>query len=395
LRGTASFATSTITASFATSAVTASFANNFTVAGTITAQKLVVQTITSSILYSSGSNIFGNDISNTQIITGSLYQTGSLASFMGKVGINTDTPAGYLDVRSTAGDFTTPLINLTTMAGGAPADEIIQSSYGVLAGLKRMNGKYAYGNDVLLIGAFDGNSNFTGNLGIGLSGFEIPQAALDIKSTTKGFLMPRMTTADVLNLMPVTGSKVYNTTINAFQYYNGSQWQTVGTTNYKVFTALLTQSGTDGTLENNDLNIGTAYKITDNQGLSGWDFTNVGAPNNNVGTVFTATGTTPNDWTNGYLIFGMPVITVLENTLGDVSSIPGVEGVYYLKSANLFTINKTTILNGSGFNLNTYETGLVETAFYDASTIQIQSYRGGMLENDMLNKTTIEIRVYN
>jgi hypothetical protein len=46
---------------------------------TITAQTLVVQTVTSSIVYSSGSNIFGNSLSNTQIMTGSVSITGSLS----------------------------------------------------------------------------------------------------------------------------------------------------------------------------------------------------------------------------------------------------------------------------------------------------------------------------
>ena len=45
--------------------------------GTITAQTLVVQTVTSSIVYSSGSNIFGNSQSNVQQMTGSLRVTGS------------------------------------------------------------------------------------------------------------------------------------------------------------------------------------------------------------------------------------------------------------------------------------------------------------------------------
>jgi hypothetical protein len=78
----ASFATSASQAQNATSssfALTSSFANNFTVAGTLTAQTLVVQTITSSIIYSSGSNIFGNSLANTQVLTGSVTVTGSLA----------------------------------------------------------------------------------------------------------------------------------------------------------------------------------------------------------------------------------------------------------------------------------------------------------------------------
>ena len=47
--------------------------------GTITAQTLVVQTVTSSVVYSSGSNIFGNDLTNTQQLTGSVTVTGSLS----------------------------------------------------------------------------------------------------------------------------------------------------------------------------------------------------------------------------------------------------------------------------------------------------------------------------
>lgn len=67
------------TASIATNAITASSADNFLVRNTLTAQTLVVQTVTSSVIYSSGSNIFGNNIANTQIITGSVTVTGSLA----------------------------------------------------------------------------------------------------------------------------------------------------------------------------------------------------------------------------------------------------------------------------------------------------------------------------
>jgi len=60
-------------------AATSSYADNFKVAGTLTAQTIVAQIITSSVLYSSGSNVFGNDLSNTQIFTGSVKITGSLA----------------------------------------------------------------------------------------------------------------------------------------------------------------------------------------------------------------------------------------------------------------------------------------------------------------------------
>ena len=60
-------------------AQTSSYASAFNVAGTLTATTLVVQTVTSSVIYSSGSNVFGNNIANTQILTGSVTVTGSLA----------------------------------------------------------------------------------------------------------------------------------------------------------------------------------------------------------------------------------------------------------------------------------------------------------------------------
>jgi hypothetical protein len=77
-----------INATSASYAQTSSFANDFTVAGTLTAQKLVIQTISSSIIYSSGSNVFGDELSDTQQFTGSVSITGSL-SINGKDFINT------------------------------------------------------------------------------------------------------------------------------------------------------------------------------------------------------------------------------------------------------------------------------------------------------------------
>ena len=50
---------------------------SLTATGTLTAQTLVVQTVTSSIVYSSGSNIFGNSSANTQKFTGSVLISGS------------------------------------------------------------------------------------------------------------------------------------------------------------------------------------------------------------------------------------------------------------------------------------------------------------------------------
>ena len=50
-------------------------------------------------------------------------------------------------------------------------------------------------------------------------------AKLDIASTTQGFLPPRMTTTQRDAIAgPATGLTIYNTTIKAFQVYNGTAW---------------------------------------------------------------------------------------------------------------------------------------------------------------------------
>jgi len=68
-----------------------SITGSLVVSSTITAQTLVVQTVTSSILYSSGSNIFGNQLANTQTFTGSVNITGSQIVF-GSIGVNKAVP---------------------------------------------------------------------------------------------------------------------------------------------------------------------------------------------------------------------------------------------------------------------------------------------------------------
>ena len=67
---------------------------------------------------------------------------------------------------------------------------------------------------------------------VGINTVPAASAALDVSSTTKGMLVPRMTTAqrDAI-ASPTTGLMVYNTTVNAFQFYNGTAWSAVGASN--------------------------------------------------------------------------------------------------------------------------------------------------------------------
>ena len=77
---------------------TQSITGSLTVTGQIIAQTLNVQQVTSSIVYSSGSNVFGCDINSRQTFTGSFYQTGSVASFSDRLGVGTVSPTSGLEV---------------------------------------------------------------------------------------------------------------------------------------------------------------------------------------------------------------------------------------------------------------------------------------------------------
>ncbi|PKF72283.1 hypothetical protein [Chryseobacterium sp. PMSZPI] len=64
-----------------------------------------------------------------------------------------------------------------------------------------------------------------GNVGIGTAS-PSAGAILDLTSTTKGFLPPRMTTAqrDAMSARPA-GTIVYNTSLNCMQYWSGTAWR--------------------------------------------------------------------------------------------------------------------------------------------------------------------------
>lgn len=166
--------------------------------------------------------------------------------------------------------------------------------------------------------------------------------------------------------------------------------------NYKVYTALLTQSdaSSPGVLSNSDLTIGVTYQIK--TGSSGsFDFTNVGAPNNNIGTYFMATGTTPNDWASAFLNYdtGAPTAIVLENTIGNIYFEYANAGEYVCKSPSLFTVNKTTIDMDAYCQNGNPEANLIYRDL-DIASFTIGTYKGGFY-NDYLSKNRLEIRVYN
>jgi hypothetical protein len=91
---------------------------SLTVTGQVVAQTLNVQQVTSSIVYSSGSNVFGNSLSNTQQFTGSLQVSGSSHNILGNVGIGpTGTPVSELQVGKSS-DVTIAMSNSSSVTSG-------------------------------------------------------------------------------------------------------------------------------------------------------------------------------------------------------------------------------------------------------------------------------------
>jgi hypothetical protein len=174
---------------------------------------------------------------------------------------------------------------------------------------------------------------------------------------------------------------------------------------YKVYTALLSQSGesVDETQSSGTLLIGRTYTI--NTFTNGGDFTNVGAPNNDFLTKFVATGEVPNSWGTvvdpsfGTLAYntGAPVVTVLENTIGNVYWSYSTAGLYTgTIDEDLVTEGKqavffpTVAISTSGIKYFVAIENITVNGI-----VGIYSTDGTDFINDGLVDFPIEIRVYN
>ena len=173
---------------------------------------------------------------------------------------------------------------------------------------------------------------------------------------------------------------------------------------YKVYTALLTQSGGD------DFQYGVGFPLiigrtyTFDNSLSGDNFSNVGGPNITVdnsydGYSFVATGTTPISWSGGSTLTwntGAPVVTVLENTIGNVWFTYGSTGQYNLYSNETFSYNKVFC---QGYSISEDGANFKVTSVFWSTPNQIVISTTRPIDSlnydDILSNTPIEIRVYN
>ena len=129
---------------------------SLTVTGQVVAQTLNVQQVTSSIVYSSGSNIFGNSLANTQQFTGSVSVTGSMA------------------------------VNSSITVTGDGSNDIFKA---VRSGTTRVvikNGVNTLGINTDTINnplTVNGGADFSGNVGIGVTS---PNSPLEVQADSGG-----------------------------------------------------------------------------------------------------------------------------------------------------------------------------------------------------------------
>ena len=125
LAATASYVLNAVSASYA---ATASSADNFLVRGTLTAQTINVQTITSSIDFVTGSSRFGSIVNNTHQFTGSVSISGSL----GINGVDYNTTSASFDTRILNNSGSVAQLSGSYLASSASFNtriNVISSSY--------------------------------------------------------------------------------------------------------------------------------------------------------------------------------------------------------------------------------------------------------------------------
>jgi hypothetical protein len=95
-------------------------------------------------------------------------------------------------------------------------------------------------------------------------------AELNIVSTSKGVLFPSLTAIQMYSIAsPATGLIVYNTNDNAFEFYNGSSWEIIGSIKSYATTAIISALASPAR-EMGQLIYNAQTNVIDLYNVSGW-----------------------------------------------------------------------------------------------------------------------------
>jgi hypothetical protein len=202
----------------------------------------------------SGGNIYNSNGSLTSARTLTLNSqpltiagtTSSIFHANGNVGIGTTLDSGFklhvIGSSKITGEFR---IGVRPGMGGEQMISFTHSDvYNTINSASWTFFQSSYG---LFLGAGNGQNVYLGvnnidqlsNVGIGYFSWQglNASAILDIKSTNKGILIPRMDTTQRDNIItPATGLQIYNTTTNTNQYWNGTSWVSLSSSSFSSLT---------------------------------------------------------------------------------------------------------------------------------------------------------------
>lgn len=145
-----------------------------------------------------------------------------------KIGINNNTPAATLDIVSNNHGILIPRLSDTEIAAiASPKEgELVwaseQKCFKYFATTWKDMGTCTTGGPL-------GTAPLKeGKIGIGTTN---PETALDVTSTSKGVLIPRIATPATAITAPIESELVWNSTRKCFQYYANNVWNNLTTCN--------------------------------------------------------------------------------------------------------------------------------------------------------------------
>lgn len=193
-----------------------------------------------------------------------------------------------------------------------------------------------------------------------------------------------------------------NKTLNLSNKVLKEQLSTIYPYGTKVYLAFLTQSGTSsiGNLSYDffpggpDLTIGTTYEITDNTGSP--DFTNVGSPDNEIGTKFCATGTRPASWGQAAVAYdsASPTVRIVYNTVGNIAWSYNSVGVYWGTCQGVFLDYKVQPITSGWLRASSLHSYELQKINDDTLALSVFDQSNQSPLNDVLNTTLIQILIF-
>jgi len=192
--------------------------NNVSVASTLADQIGFQHNATARVRGAAGSATFGSLVGFKDTTSISATVAGGVLNLTTRAAFTcndiTYTSTGTVNVTNNVG------LDLANMVVGTSGNRTCTNVYGIRSALASGTNRW------FLYGSGTAVSAHAGAMTIGAAAAPTTSALLDLSSTTGALLVPRMTTAQRDALTAANGMIVYNSTTNAFNFYENGAWVT-------------------------------------------------------------------------------------------------------------------------------------------------------------------------